>query len=224
MTSGDTTPPGEVERLAPDGLRGWVRRGADGEYPLVDLVIQGRKVRSLRVVRDLDEERGMFKIGLAESLMRYVPGPEAIVLSVDGTPLPVAETTLGAREDALDRAALDARFTSGHFVTKFGGLRLPLDLDLDWQERTFAHYERCRALMRELFDHDLHVAYGTLLGLEREGGFISSDDDFDTTYHSRRTTVRGVRAELFDIVTTLAARGEDVQLSGRKLVHWYSDR
>jgi len=190
----------------------------------VEIRLHGRLVRSVKVINELEDGGGLIRMPLAESLLRYVPGPEALELTADGVQLPVDVCELPDRPDALGVEALDARLAEGHFVTKFGGLRLPLELDVAWQERTFDHYAHVRATMLELFGYDVNVAYGTLLGIAREGAFISSDDDFDTTYHSRQTKARDVRDELFEIATTLAARGEDVQLSGRKFLHWYSPR
>lgn len=212
---------GVVELVSPERLHGWLRPRPDGSFPIVEIRLHGRTVRRLRVVRTLEDGTGQFRIPLAESLLRYVPGPGGLRFFVDDIELPVLADELPERPNALGADILEARLAEGYFVTKFGGFRLPLEIDASWQERTFALYAHVRSTMLELFGYDVHAAYGTLLGIVREGAFIDGDDDFDTTFHSRHTSARAVRDELFEIATTLAARGEDVQLSGRKFVHWY---
>lgn len=214
-------PAGEVELVGRRGVSGWLAPRADGTFPLVEIHLHGHHMRSLRVRHVADDGRGRFSIPFAESFLRYVPGPGALRFVVDGAPLPVVVDELPVRPDALGEQELAERLEAGFFLAKFGGLRLPLELDTGWQERTFAHYAHVRDTMRELFDYDVHAAYGTLLGIVREGAFIDGDDDFDASFHSRKTSARAVRDELFEIATTLAARGEDVQLSGRKFLHWY---
>jgi len=213
--------PGRVDLLSDSQVVGRVHRRADGSFPMVVFRLHGRALREIKVQRETSEGLGYFRLPISANLHRFIPGPEVIALEVDGVALPVHECTLTRRAPSAGQEELDALLDQGHFLTKFGGLRLPLELDVEWQERTFHHYERSRAMMRDLFGYDLHVAYGTLLGLVREGGFIDSDDDFDTTYHSRLHEPHEIRDELVEITSTLAGMGEDVQIVQGNFLHWY---
>ena len=156
-------------------------------------------------------------------------GPETrITVRVDGRPLPIYghgtylnPPTAGPRSLAKLRRLL----AEGHVFSQHGYLQLSKRLDVDWQRRTVAHYQRVREVLGESHGYEPFLVYGTLLGAVRENGFIGHDVDFDAAYVSDRSDPVAAADELVDVATTLIRHGFDVECMTAHLhVHDAEDR
>lgn len=91
-----------------------------------------------------------------------------------------------------------------------GRLQLSKKLDTAWQAAVLDLYDGVSAVVRGDFGFDAFLAYGSLLGWVREGGFIGHDVDFDAAYLSEHTDPALAAAELRDIALRLIDAGFDV--------------
>lgn len=146
-------------------------------------------------------------------IWRYAKRTHRITVRADGQPLPIVGHGMFLRPERSGRgtpAMLAERLAAGHVFSQTGSLQLSRKLDLEWQEEVLALYEGVCRVLREEFDHDAFVIYGSLLGAVRERGFIGHDLDFDAAYLSRHTDPAAAAEELQAIALRLIDAGFDV--------------
>ncbi len=151
-------------------------------------------------------------------LWEYVGPGTAITVRVDGVPLPIRDgvmdrgTTYTPRKQGASTVeAFGEALKDGYVLTQKGYFRLSKRLDTAWQAAVIDLYTRVRKLVADAYGYDVFLAYGTLLGAVREGGYIGHDMDFDAAYISRHRTGQQAAAELADIAMLLVADGLDVE-------------
>lgn len=217
----DTASFGVVSRLTFKGIRGNVRKRLDGSIPHIIIRIAGKDIKEIRPYTKLDTKNPTFKFRLQPSLAEYVSNANDIQFLVDGNVLPIEYVNIPERNDPKPIDDLIEKLSNGFFISKKGELLRSLKIDNEWQDGVFSFYEYARKKFKRLFGYDLHIIYGTLLGLEREGDFIEGDDDFDTAYFSKHSNPDLVKAEFIEIVSKLSASGENISLTKRRnLIKW----
>jgi SAM-dependent methyltransferase len=115
-----------------------------------------------------------------------------------------------ARNGKRSVGELRSLLENGHVFSSMGRLQLSKTHDTEWQGRVMDLYAQVRALVRAEFGHECFLAYGTLLGAVREGGYIGHDFDFDVAYLSDHTDPAEAARELQQIALMLIERGYDV--------------
>ncbi|MDR6757849.1 hypothetical protein J2Y48_003146 [Mycoplana sp. BE70] len=221
---------GAVTLLSREAITGWVVDTEAESLPTVDIFVDGHKVRTIKPTSKMKgfEEfpcKGMaqFKFRVTPSFAQYIHTAQSLQFRVRDKVLPVVENKY--RVIRADRRQpveeLVDRLKVGYIVTKTGKFRLSVHLDIEWQHKVLQFYARAREVFKSKYDLDLPIAYGTLLGHVRQGGFIPGDDDFDTTYVSRHTDTHAVKREMISIMRDLIGAGETVKLAKRKnFFHW----
>lgn len=101
---------------------------------------------------------------------------------------------------------------SGYFIDKYGELAKLLTARAGWIDAILDAYVEFREYFEETFGYKLFIFYGTLLGYEREQGFIARDSDFDAAYLSRERTPEAVKAERIFIMNRLARDGRSFKI------------
>lgn len=150
----------------------------------------------------------------------YVRKTTRITVCANGRPLPIYGHGMHLhppKRGAQSLQVLRARFDEGYVFAHTGKLQLSKKLDVAWQQRVMALYSRTRQIVNEEYGYDAFLAYGTLLGAVREGGYIGHDVDFDAAYVSRHTRGEEAAQELQQLGLTLVAHGLDVHCMGEAL-------
>ena len=93
----------------------------------------------------------------------------------------------------------------------------------DWIKRHLEHYTHMRKVFYELFNQELYMTAGTLLGIVRENDIIKHDRDMDTAY-----LINENDHKLFNVINNLIKYGENISIvtekGGRRTNYfwWYS--
>jgi hypothetical protein len=156
-----------------------------------------------------------FELAISEQLADLIPIDTILsVRTPNGAILRMASNAAAAPIGrAVDGGrALRERLERGYTVDKWGYLTLPFGAA---PQRRPAYLDSMSAaidLMSGRYGILLFPHYGTLLGLEREGRLLASDDDIDLSYIARARTLDHVAEEFFGLVDDLVAGGHRVEL------------
>lgn len=85
----------------------------------------------------------------------------------------------------------------------------------DNRKKYLSMYSDARAFFRNHLGKDLLLAYGTLLGCHRQGGFIPGDDDFDVSFMAESHDPINVKEETVNMVIELVKAGFSVSFNRR---------
>ena len=210
---------GVVEVFSRRLAQGWVSVPADTPPVRVDLVLGDLVLSSTHATHGTGGARNgrgeirsfVFRV---RDIWPFLTRSTRVTVRVDGTPLPIAGHGMYRRSRRNGARSLDELrelLDSGHVLTQEGRIQLSKRLDTEWQARVLDLYTRVRAVLRDDFELDAFLCYGTLLGAVREGGYIEHDSDFDAAYVSRRTDAVEAAAELEDIALALVRHGFHVE-------------
>lgn len=98
-------------------------------------------------------------------------------------------------------------------LEKKGGLP-PVADELDLRQVAYLDlYQRAQCVFEEALGCKLFILYGTLLGLQRNGDFITGDDDFDVGYVSEAATPLDLKREAAMYMRSLVRCGFKVSLN-----------
>jgi hypothetical protein len=224
---------GKVELLSAQMIKGWAFDTGSQTPAVVDLCFEGHKVKKIRAMRrrrrflkHTPDGIVGFRFKIHKSLLRFVRSPEAVTIELNGVPLPVVENAISPlpREEQRDPAELVGLLAGDYVITKQGEFRLTVQKDESWQRETFGFYEQARERFQQLFNYDLFLVGGALLGYVRDGELIRSDDDLDAAYISRCTNPEDVRDEMIEIFKKMTADGELVRIAPvrRYFLKWWN--
>lgn len=211
-------PHGAVEVLNEREVFGWLELPEDEEARELTLYVNETPIATTTtaalVSRDVPYPVAQFRLRL-NSLWDYVGFTDVLSVRYAGRALSIrgrgpfaAPPKSGWRR----LSTLKKRFEAGYVFNQKGKLQLSKALDADWQRAVFDLYDRLRIFLRDRFDLELMVVYGTLLGAVRSGRFITRDHDFDVGYFSKETTPDRVKAEARSLILALAGAGYDVEV------------
>lgn len=149
-----------------------------------------------------------FRFKLRTWLARNLREGAKLALTCDGGLIPYRQeadchtVTSGAPDDRLRRRMLE-----GAIVSKKGMIHRPVTTDPEWRHKALEAYSQTRHYFSRTFGYDVWVAYGTLLGLWRDGDLIPYDDDFDAIYVSQSDTPEAMAEERRRILNRMRADG-----------------
>ena len=216
-----------VEELGPDRLRGWVEVPL-GAAPLrVGVFVNGVEVVATwtcdRISRTVTAEVRGFSLPLRD-LWSYTRRSDRVSVRIDGVRLPIAGHGLWltpAQDGAEGLPRLRKELASGRVFGPTGRLQQSRALSTGWQRRVLGLYAEVRAVLAAELGYDAFLAYGTLLGAVREGGFVAHDQGFDAAYVSKHTDPGKAARELQEIAFLLVEHGFEVE--GRRAALRVSD-
>lgn len=208
---------GVVEVFDRDAVRGWAEVEPGAEPPAATLHLDGVEIASAFATEPVErrvhgEARG-FALALTD-LWDFVGPGNRLTVRLAGRTLPIAgQGTAHVPAAAGSRTADDllTRLAAGEVFGRTGSLQLSKTLDTSWQARVLDLYASLRGVIADGFGYDLTLAYGTLLGAVREGGFIGHDLDFDAAYVSRHRDAAASARELRQIAFALIDAGLHVR-------------
>ncbi len=190
-----------------DGIVPHTSNGLVGIY--IDDLLLTRVPLNNRVRSDC----GSFIFRAAKSLVEALPAEYQLKAELpDGSWLTVEETSpLGAGDGSLQ-----AQINDGFMVSaKAGYLFKPPVGKPGWTNDVFDAYTLAQQALEDVpGTSGLFVAYGSLLGLVRDGKFIAHDDDFDSGFVVEAETPVEAAARLHEVMDHLRAAGHTVTGKG----------
>ncbi|MFW5643387.1 MAG: hypothetical protein ACOCYQ_05115 [Alkalispirochaeta sp.] len=196
-------------------IRGYVKRQHESGDAAVDIVVEGRTIRSVNTAK-----RGglhYFELNLKRDVvLRFPPTARISIRTNNGDHLAfLGRTGIGVH---IPGAAGDLfqLLDEGYKITKKGQLTSSREEVIQRQNGYLELYSR----MKEFFDNEIgtpvFLMYGTLLGLHRDGDFIPGDDDFDAGYIVDTTDPKEAKEETKRIITKLLYAGYTVSFNRRR--------
>ena len=200
------------------GLSGWCIHTSERiseKESLVDLIVYAgdiriRKIRNIipreDIYRGCGVENAGFKLNFSSELLDLLPvGTLLSVRDTHGNELPFLDK---AKVERIGRAtdggaALKKKLANGAFVDKWGALKVPFSAKPERREDYIEAIIKVNDLFIEVFGIVAFPAYGTLLGLARDGRFLDHDDDVDMTYISFGNDIETVLYDFYCIYDTL---------------------
>jgi Methyltransferase domain len=205
---------GRVEEFSRRHAQGWVNAAVDAKPIRVsvhidDLEVAAGWATSWRAEPSSNGEHRYFTLRLA-GIWKYCQPTNKLTVRADGELLPITGHGMylvPAQAGRSNLKRLRALMAEGYVLGQKGRLQLSKNLDTNWQEGVLGLYAEVREILAEAYGYDLFIAYGSLLGAVREGGFIGHDLDFDSAFVSKHTDGADAAAELRDIALLLIDRG-----------------
>ena len=206
-----------VEQLGPDRLRGWVEVPAGAPPLRVGVFVNGVEVAATwtceRISRTVSAEVHGFSLPLRD-LWSYTGTSDRVSVRIDGQRLPIAGHGLWltpAEDGPEGLGRLRKELASGRVFGPAGRLQQSRATSTGWQRRVLGTYGQVRTVLTAELGYDVFLAYGTLLGQVREGGFVAHDQGFDAAYVSKHTDPAKAARELQEIAFLLVEHGFDVE-------------
>ncbi len=197
-----------ANKLRVDGIVPDTSEGLIGIY--IDDLLLTRVPLNNRVSADY----GSFVFRAAKSLADALPAEYQLKAELpDGSWLCVEETSpLGAGDGSLQ-----AQLDDGFMVSAKAGYLFKPPVDKPgWTSDIFDAYTLAQQALSDVpGTSGLFVAYGSLLGLVRDGQFIAHDDDFDSGFVVEAETPEEAAAKLHEVMDHLRAAGHTVTGNGR---------
>lgn len=198
-------------------VTGWIEVAPDAPPTRVALVVDGIEVDSAfasdPAQRHVGGDARTFRFALDE-LWTYVGRGNRISVRLGGRALPIAGHGMFHVPDSPGERTLDelrGRLAAGEIFSRSGALQLSKTLDTTWQAGVLELYGQLRTHLADGFGYDAVLAYGTLLGAVREGGFIGHDLDFDAAFVSKHRDAAAAARGLRQIAFALIDAGLGVQ-------------
>jgi SAM-dependent methyltransferase len=206
-----------VEAFERRQILGWVAADPDGPPVRVAVYLNDIEAAGTWAVdpieRDGPGDFRAFRLGIFD-LWSYARRSDKISVRVDGQPVPIVGRGLyfhPRNSGPESPEALQAKLAEGYVFGQTGRLQLPKGADVEWQATVLRLYNHLRDVLRESFDYDPFLIYGSLLGAVREKGFIGHDLDFDCAYVSRHRDGKTAAKELQKIAFALLDAGFRVE-------------
>lgn len=214
---------GRIEIANETLIAGWAIDTEQCDCP-VELLLDGRPFVTVRahidrpeVRRDHGRLRSGFAFNIAPRLAESIPSDSLVEARFENGEQLAGSGTLRIGQAEADLFTLMAR---GWAVSpKSGGIYRPIGLSDAWATSMGKTYSHCRAAFREKCGRELFVAYGTLLGLAREGSFLAHDDDFDAGFLSHATDLPGIADDFLQVASQLRDAGMLVDPSDQGSFH-----
>ncbi len=186
-----------------------------GRSHSVDLLLDGRKIRSINVVSG--KLRSSFSFKVTRRALRLFPRDCVLAIAgEDGTPLFPLSGGCAIRLSIPHGVESPSPLVSGSRLMDKKGVPVPSPEELEAERAAFlAIYAEARDFFLSHFGKQLFLAYGTLLGYYREGGFIPDDDDFDAGFMAEAHAPKAVKAEVLDMILVLVEAGFSVSFNRR---------
>jgi hypothetical protein len=213
---------GELLVADNEEISGWAIDPSNEEPPLISIVLNG--IEATRVLADRRTHRRTlggspracgFRLAVHETLTDNLPPQNTVEARfADGRPLPSPphfrcelKGTEGVGAGELKRM-LDQGCS---LMAKSGLLIKPISARPGWEAVALADYQKAEDAFGAITGRDLFVSYGTLLGLVREGGLISHDDDIDAMFLLHSTNAEAAGRELVQVAAELEQKGQNIQ-------------
>lgn len=219
-------PPGKVTLYRRGSVEGWVTLAEGAEAVPVVLRLGGvevmRSVATPSPHAEAGDRKGVFRFQ-TRGLWEFAQPADRIGVLLDGKALPIAKHGRSAAPievGARTVAELASLLADGHVFSRWGDLQLVKSKDLTWIDAVLDLYDAVAKVLREDFDYESFVIYGSLLGTIREGGVIGVDNDADMAYVSRHRKNPALAEEMRDIALRLIEIGLRTTTVSTNLYVW----
>lgn len=206
-------------------IAGWAFESRRDEC-LVELLLDDRPFVTVRADQerpDVEAVYGRSKVGfyfsIGASLEAAIPAGSLVTARFRESQQPL-DSASGLRIGSGDEDRLGSMLDRGWAVSsKSGDLYQPIGSDESWATAIGDVYSLVRAHFREELGRELFVAYGSLLGLAREGAFLAHDDDFDAAFLSRANDAAGMASDLLSVAARMRELGMTVEIWDHGSMH-----
>lgn len=215
-----TEPAGFVDALmARDGLHlsGFLRPGLMEPGAAIALHLDDQLIKRVRV--NASSWRPTFRFDLSPGLLGDLPERSRLAVRLGDRPL--VNTVGGVALEVCvpgGTGKLGQKLADGLAPNKKGSWPLRGNRLAVRRKRYLDLYDQAKELL-EAHGRRIFLSYGTLLGCERHGDFITGDDDFDVSYVSRAADPKAFRRECQRVALELLRQGLDIRfaINGRML-------
>ncbi len=204
-----------------DEISGWAIGPNIGKSALITILINGIAVTKVHADRVEYSPKNQshnkpcgFRLSLHQSLIEKLPianqvearFPNGRKLDFGDQFVCALKGVQTADEDDLAKAMKSGRRLS----SKSGMLLLPLEARPGWGALALQAHLQAEEIFKNETGRDLFVAYGTLLGLVRDGDLIAHDDDVDAMFMLEADNAYDAGQEFAKIADSLKNAGQNI--------------